>query len=265
MSDNLLNEKLNRIRDLRDEYQRKCYRGSTVDQELLSWISVAEKGLESCINIKSKREEVTSAETLRFIKYVVEMIKLLEMGVDHITSILLEGKSDHAREIKRLYLAGIGDLIEKVNDESIKHVLETLWNSLKSDLKRGVEMYAIKKDLITLALRIEVLRDEGLFIEDPVIQLTKSTLESLIHEVKSTLTHRSSRSEAKSRIEGYLKKFLALADLAKTLGLRQFKFLDEELDQLRTFEYLLSNETYISDNVLDALKNQLIKIHSLLE
>ncbi|MEM1687523.1 MAG: hypothetical protein QXR31_05535 [Zestosphaera sp.] len=211
------------------------------------------------------RRDNAVAETLRLIKFIMKLGRLLEMNTDGISKTLLEGKSVRAREIKRLYLAGIGDLIEKVNDESIKHVLETLWNSLKSDLKRGVEMYAIKKDLITLALRIEVLRDEGLFIEDPVIQLTKSTLESLIHEVKSTLTHRSSRSEAKSRIEGYLKKFLALADLAKTLGLRQFKFLDEELDQLRTFEYLLSNETYISDNVLDALKNQLIKIHSLLE
>ncbi|MEM4959424.1 MAG: hypothetical protein QXX12_06075, partial [Nanopusillaceae archaeon] len=170
-----LSEELNRIRVLRDEYLYRCYRGSRIDQDLLSWISVAEKGLESCISIRLNKGEITAAETLRLVKYIVEMTKLLEMGVDRISTVLLEGKSDRAREIKRLYLAGISDLIEKVNDESIKHVLETLWDSLRSDLKRGVEMYAIKKDLITLALRIEVLRDEGLFIEDPVIQLTKST------------------------------------------------------------------------------------------
>ncbi|MEM5822692.1 MAG: hypothetical protein QXH34_06435, partial [Ignisphaera sp.] len=204
LGENSLSEELNRIRILRDEYLCRCYRGSIIDQDLLSWMAVAEKGLESCISIRLNREEITAAETLRLVRYIVEMTKLLEMGVDRISMILLEGKRDRAKEIKRLYLAGIGDLIERVNDESIKHVLETLWNSLKSDLKRGVEMYAIKKGLINLALRVEVLQDEGLPIEDPVIQLTKSMLTSLIHEVKLTLAHRGSRSEVKSSIEGYL-------------------------------------------------------------
>ncbi|MEM1665508.1 MAG: hypothetical protein QXY06_06700, partial [Zestosphaera sp.] len=85
------------------------------------------------------RRDNAVAETLRLIKFIMKLGRLLEMNTDGISKTLLEGKSVRAREIKRLYLAGIGDLIEKVNDESIKHVLETLWNSLKSDLKRGVE------------------------------------------------------------------------------------------------------------------------------
>ena len=38
--------------------------------------------------------------------------------------------------------------------------------SLELDLKRGVEIYTIKEGLVDLDLRIEVLQDEGLSIEN---------------------------------------------------------------------------------------------------
>jgi len=259
-----LKEKLDWLEKLEKEYLDKCYLGTKNDQDLLAWISVAKKGLESCI--KLAEGDSNAAETLRLIIYIIKLHGLLDMDADSISRTLLEGESERVSEIKKLYLAGLDDIINKVNDESIKYVLESLWQNLKLDLKRGVEMYAIKKGLIDLALRIEILQDEGLSIENILNQLIKSELRSLINEVGLTVAHRNIEFEVLNRITRYLKDFLALADLAKTLGLPQLKSLDKELEQLRNFEYQVESfGTFITHSVLENLKAHLNKIYSFLE
>ncbi|MEM1661225.1 MAG: hypothetical protein QXR17_08840 [Candidatus Bathyarchaeia archaeon] len=259
-----LKEKLDWLEKLRKEYLVRCYLGIKIDQDLLSWVDVAKKGLESCI--KLAEGDSNAAETLRLITFIMELYRLLDMDADSISRTLLEGKSERVSEIKKLYLAGLDDIINKVNDESIKYVLESLWRNLKLDLKRGVEMYAIKKGLIDLALRIEILQDEGLSTENILNQLIKSELRSLINEVGLTVAHGSIKFEALNRIMGYLKRFLALADLAKTLGLPKLKSLDKELEQLRNFEYQVESiRTSITPSVLENLKAHLNKIYSFLE
>jgi len=123
-----------------------------------------------------------------------------------------------------------------------------------------------KYSLIDHALRIEILQDEGLSIENILNQLIKSELRSLINEVELTVAHRSIEFEVLNRIMGYLKRFLALADLAKTLGLPKLKSLDKNLEQLRNFEYQVESfGTFITHSVLENLKAHLNKIYSFLE
>lgn len=259
-----LKEELDKLRILKKEYLENCYHGSFIERDMLCWLSVAEKGLESCISIKLSKGDVSVAETLQLIRFIVELNRLLKMDASSISKIL-EEKSDHAKEIKKLYLAGIGDIIKRVNDESIKHVLESLWRSLECDLKRGVEKYAVEKGLVELALRIEMLLDGGLSLENLLNQLIKSELKSLINEIELAIERRNYGSETLSRITGYLKRILALTDLARTLGFQQLKSLDNEFNQLRSFEYLLSLETSITSiDILENLKNTLSKIHSFL-
>jgi|GEM_PF-2630460 len=258
----LLKEELDKLRILRREYLDSCYCGSSIDQDLLSWISVAERGVDSCI--KLVEGDVSVADTLQLVRFIVELDRLLGRSADSISE-ELEEKSVSAKEIKKLYLVGISDLIEKVDDESIRHVLGFLWRGLEPDLRSAVESYAVRKGLVDLALRIEMLREEGLSLESLFTQLVRSELRSLLSEVELALVSRDYGSEVLSRIAGSLKRVITLIDVARSLGFSELKSLDKEFNQLRSLEYLLSfGASMTSGAALKDLKNLLGKVQSFL-
>lgn len=257
-----LREELRRLEILRGEYLDSCYYGSTIDQDLLSWVSVAEKGVSSCI--KLMEGDVSEADTLRLIKFIVELVKLLGNTTDDISR-ELEGKSVSAKEIKKLYLVGINDVIEKVDDESLIYVLRSLWKGLEPDLRSAIESYAVRKGLVDLALRIEMLQEEGLSLENLFMQLVRSELKSLLNEVELALINRSYESEVLNKIAGSLKRLITLIDIVGSLGFFESKSLDKELSQLRSLEYLLSyGSPMIGDAALKDLKSLLNKVQGFL-
>lgn len=242
---------LDEIESFNKYYMDTCYYGQSIDQDILSLLHIVKKGTESCIKCIEGDTSEDNINILKLVKLLTDLNKLLEKDAASLSE-ELDKKSDTGKEIKRLYLAGISDIIDNVNDESFKHILRVFWSGLEPDLRKAVESYAIRKKLVDLSLRIESLIEEGLTLEDLFLQLCKSEIGLLSREIEITIEKRK-YSESLARIIGLLNRLITLIEITGHLGFSKTKRLVNEIDQLKRFEHILK---YIDlRNIVDVLKD----------
>lgn len=210
------------------EYIEQCYVGGRLGETVLSWIRVAKLVLSQCIETSGFTDIMcTQIEPLSI------LLNLYGMDSDQILK-EVKKKTDLSRRIKELYLTSIEDKVERLEDDSLRLVLRSVWSSIEPELRRAVEKYAVDEKLVELALRIEMLREKGLNFSDMLIALIKSEIKSLISDVQNVENKRTVGIEDTGRIIGSLRKLIELVKLVNKLGFSKSTAMDEYVKRLES-------------------------------
>lgn len=259
-------ELLQRVTSFEKEYIDQCYVGGRVGEIVLSWIRVAKLYLSHCVEMSRPLDG--SAGQPDHVDLLSDLLNLYGMNSDQMLS-ELKRKTALSRRIKELYIRGIEDKVKRVEDENLRRVLDFIWNSIESDLKKAVLMYVVDERMVELILRLEMLRDKGLNLEDMIMFTVKSEIRLLFSEVQNIENKRSSDPEDLGRVLGSLRKLIELVELASKLGLPKTTTLNGYIKKLESLAAQLEQLARITDKpvrgLLGEMKKTLEEMHCVLE
>lgn len=252
--------KLLEINKFEQEYLDNCYFGSSSDEEVLNWLGLAKRVIESCLDDKK-------SEGIELVRVVANLMFFIGKNKDQLV-LELESRTPYATIMKELFLIGIQDRVRALSDEKAKIALNIIWSRVYSELREAIEEYAGKRGLLETALKMELLRDEGLMIEQVFIDLLKSEIENVILRIGGIKQTPLPSISATQEILGAVKRIILLYDVVKGLGGEGFEQIENEIAKLRTttmlFEKISTYDTMGVGNFLDSLANILSQIRGFL-
>lgn len=252
--------KITEINELEQEYLDNCYFGSESDEEVLMWLRLAKRVIVSCLDDKNK-------EGKDFVRVTSNLVHLMGKSKDQLIS-ELERRTPYSKVIKELFLFGVQDTVRAVNDENIKMALNIIWSRVYNKLKEALEEYASRRGLLETSLKIELLRDEGLMIEQVFLDLLKSEIDNLLLRIGVAKQSPTSTITMINEILGSVKRIVLLFDVVSGLRGEGFEQIEKEITKLKTtamlFERISTYDSLGVSSILDSLASIMSQIKGFL-